>query len=163
MLSFQYYGASIDPNILFKVTINGRTLTSNGVRFGVAQYQTLAYTYLWASTQTITVNGQLETYSYFTVNPIYQNVYGLHNGDVEAVFFLRKQGNITGQSLFDEFTPSQITDKTSGNIIYRVDHNSSTCTSTSAQDRIIKGTFSCNLIYGESTIPASELFSLWYP
>ena len=147
---------SLDPDIYFKVTFNGKTLSSNGVLVnGNPTDLNLALI------STTTNNGILST-SLFLISDgsSFNNVAHIYNltplQTCNAEIHLQKNGNSIG--LYTVIFGS-ITDITVGNKRYDIDIGSA-FTVTVADVKYVKGTFVCNLIDGTTKIPATGSFSL---
>lgn len=161
------WGVKANKDIFFSITINGKTITSYGVKFTVSTYESWAFDYLYGNTRTFTnYNQEVVTESDIYVNPIYNSVwswsqFGLKDGDVEAQFSLTKNGTIIGVHKIETYGFRKIIDKTNGNVEYIIEPTSSTVNITEIDGKSIKGTFNFNLTLGTQLIPATGSFRLW--
>lgn len=154
------YGASVNKDIFFSVTFNGKTLKANGLTFSVLQYVDMLLDFMFVHIITHTVSGQTQSELNLFVDPIYTSIFNLSNGEVSAAMSLERIGDAVGRYTFVDYMPNYINDYTVGNKEYKIDIATSNLTVTSVDAKFIKGTFSCNLIDGTKKIPATGSFTL---
>lgn len=160
------WGVSTNKDIYFTLTINGKTISSYGVKFANSAYEDLLFNFLVATTSTFTdFNNSVLTQTSLMVDPLYDEFwnwgqFGLKDGEITADIDLRKNGTILGVHQVDDSYFNTITDKTNGNIEYEIIPTGSTVNITEANQEIIKGTMSLRLKLGNQTIPANGTFRL---
>jgi hypothetical protein len=161
------WGVSTNKDIYFTLTINGKTLTSYGVKFANSTYQDLLFDFLVATTSTFTdFNNSIVTETTLMVDPLYDEFwnwgqFGLRDGEVSANIDIRRNGTILGIHQVDNSFFNTLTDKTNGNIEYEIIPTGSTVNITEANQQIIKGTMNLRLKLGNQTIPANGTFRLF--
>ena len=163
----------LDTNYYFKVNFSGKTLSS------YSYVEILNGTIIYAGgadiigTSSTATNNSIVTstlgfiVSGSTLNIIYPS-YSLPSNqcDFSCAIGLTKIGNAVGNYIYHpdqisfQISPMTLSDLTVGNKKYCVDTINNLFTVTQADTKFIKGTFSCNLIDGNSKIPATGSFSL---
>lgn len=155
------YKVSLDPNTFFKISISGKSLSTNGIKFGVSSYELMAFEYCYASVSTNTVSGKLISDITLEVSPLYSSLFGdfgIKDGDVEAYITATRNGDALGAYTLESYC--EIVDISQAKKTYEIDQTKSNFTVTSIDSKYVKGTFNLALINGSSIIPATGTFSL---
>ncbi|WP_295655288.1 hypothetical protein [uncultured Mucilaginibacter sp.] len=156
------YGAEVDNTIYFTITFNSKTITTYGVKFSNSAFASTVKSFLvgFSSTTTNSSNVIQTTLYIPTIQSTVWSVYGISPGQVNANIFLIKTGNAIGNYQLDAMGGT-ITDQTVGNKVYQISTTGLNFTVTTVDSNNIVGSFSCLLIDGTNSIPATGSFKIW--
>jgi hypothetical protein len=151
-------GVSIDPNVFFKITFNGRTITTNGL---ISTDINTAIIYNGFSRVSVTSTGTNESFLSLFVQGSILNTY-LNNvpNKVDAQITIKKNGTSLGTyDIPNDNRLGAIYDLSTNRTTYLI-NNDGSVTITSIDQKYVTGTFSLLLEDGSNLIPATGSFRL---